>query len=669
MYALTKHPENLIDLALWAAMWGLGGIWLLKSAFKVEKKTESFFGVLLGFILQVFTANFLAKALPVSWAFWLSAGMVFLAGLIAALKTGGWKTLLPHVHVGLWLLLGMVFIVSFAILQGYAIQDEYAHLPMISAMAAGTKPAVFPFDPAVRFGYHYFMDLAAAEIVNIAHIYAWTAFDLLRAFIFALGMIVIGLWAEDFTKSPVAGALTSIFAITASGMRWIFLILPREVLSRVSAEITLMGSAAATGDEFIDAVLGMWHIDGDGPLPFPFAFHSDLMGNEALNMFGLNSLLVAGMTALVFYTASRWHKRWLAVGLLVLVFGASGLIHEIGPLLVFGTALLMGGIHFLTHRKERLPDALRGWLVVIVGGMILSFLSGGVLTQMLGGVIDQLLGRAVVAGQYSTGFRLAFPPKLISGHLGGLSLFNPAQLLVAFGEVGLVILVLPLVILEGWRAYRKQEWLTAFWFLAAFFSMATIFIEGTDPTSFRNASRLYYFIRVLPLFFVPLFWNWLKEAKHAWARVPVLLSAMLICFGGVVFYGVQIFAIQERVQTTFVFPLDAQMAEAHWDQLPEEAMVFDIDISRSITLFGRVTRAASSFYDIYPEYDALMKQPEPSAIAAAGFDYAYFDTEKFESMPADMQAQYLDGCAVLLDEARAKRINDYRLLYDLSGCE
>jgi len=54
-----------------------------------------------------------------------------------------------------------------------------------------------------------------------------------------------------------------------------------------------------------------------------------------------------------------------------------------------------------------------------------------------------------------------------------------------------------------------------------------------------------------------------------------------------VFFGIQLIAIQKPTLPLFITELDARMEKRHWNQLAPDAMVFDPDPLRVVTVFGR----------------------------------------------------------------------------------
>jgi hypothetical protein len=78
--------------------------------------------------------------------------------------------------------------------RGLAILDEYQNLPLVSIIAAGDLPPHFYLNPAQRMDYHYGQILLAAGLSRLGGFFAWSAFDILRAFSLALAAWLADLW-------------------------------------------------------------------------------------------------------------------------------------------------------------------------------------------------------------------------------------------------------------------------------------------------------------------------------------------------------------------------------------------------------------------------------------------------------------------------------------------
>jgi hypothetical protein len=101
--------------------------------------------------------------------------------------------------------------------------------------------------------------------------------------------------------------------------------------------------------------------------------------------------------------------------------------------------------------------------------------------------------------------------------------------------------------------------------------------------------------------------------------------------------------------------------------------VLDTNPSRSITVFGRQanSNASASWVVQTPEYTALLENPDPYRLNAAGYLYVYGDKEYWELYAAQLE----QPCVKVLDtvqgvkQLRSGLVPDYRRLADVSQCQ
>lgn len=667
MFSLSAHPVYAIYLFVWLGLWSLGGVWIVRGAFRLAAREQIITGILIGLVVENILANFLGRVLPLGAAFWLAAGIVFGIGLMLNWRQG-WKELfslpLHPWQIAVWLGL---FGLSFAIQRGYAIYDDFANLPSISLLAAGSIPPLYALAPNVVYAYHYFLMLLAAQVIQISGLYVWTAFDLVRALAFSLTIMAAGIWGMRMTGSKSAGALTGVMTALGSGTRWLLLVLPPALLERLSLHITLIGSGANTAPTLVEAMMNNWAIEGGGPRPFPFAFANGLIGNRALHMFSSNSMMGTALILLFLLTFNRWRDRTAAALVTLFLWGASGLLGETELVLTFAAWGLLAVFYAVRQRSLHFPPALKTWLWLVVAGTAFALLQGGALTDTLTSKFGQLFMGVESTSYQTIGFALIWPPQIVSAQLGQLSLFNPWQALTAMLELGPAILAFPLLVVWGWKAYRAGRWYEAALVVSGLISLGAVLVNFTGSTGVRNTNRLYAFAELSLLFFVPLVWRW---ARHRRGTLQLLAGASggLILMGGLVFFSVELFAIQQPVLTYFIDPLDVKMMEQHWDQLAEDSLVFDPLPWRAPTLFARVSDSYLTWYEVKPAWQRLQKAPYLHDLTAAGYSYLYLDETQWDALPRAVQASLQDACMVLVDEVQAKREPRYRKLYDLRGC-
>jgi hypothetical protein len=450
--------------------------------------------------------------------------------------------------------------------------------------------------------------------------------------------------------------------LCASGTRWLLLLLPGGLLQRISAAISLIGSGAGSGANLAEALSNPWALEGGGPLAFPLAFVNGVYQPGLLSQFVANGLSETALVLALLLTVQRWRSPWkgaLAVGLMC---SAGMLLTEAGVLLELAAWGAIVLIIVLRKRSLRLPVSLWGWLAGVVGGNLLGAWLGGALL----GAITQLLGAGALDSHHTIGFRLVFPPTLVSTHLGVLSLANPAQLTAALFEVGPLLLALPLLAMWGWKALRAGRWYEAALAGEGVLALGTLFIQFTGSEGVRNTSRLYRFMFVLGIFALPLAWIWLR-GRAAWVRWMSAMALGCALLGGLVLFGLALPSLQHPVTTYFLDGLDSQMAERYWNRLAPGALIFDPNPFRPPTLFGRFTNSSSSWYTNKAAWQALEQRPLPADLLKAGFSYAYLDLNYFDSQPLALRQAWESSCPRLVGEAA--RAGSWRRLYDLRGCQ
>ncbi len=108
---------------------------------------------------------------------------------------------------------------------------------------------------------------------------------------------------------------------------------------------------------------------------------------------------------------------------------------------------------------------------------------------------------------------------------------------------------------------------------------------SAGPTALTRAQN---FTGLTIAWAVPLLWLWgRKRAETVRALIGALL--LLTVFGGLVVFGAGLTAAREPQISTYMDGLDARMLDAWWDELPEDALIFDPSPSRTPTIFARYT--------------------------------------------------------------------------------
>jgi hypothetical protein len=652
--------------AVWTLLW-IGGGWLLAaSLFRLRRGETAMVGVGLGLVLQVWLANALAHVLTALMAFWLSSALLALGGIVAAVQFRA--PLRFRLSVTQWATLLALTALFISIGRGLGIFDDYQNLPTVSLMAAGDVPPHFALNPSLRFGYHYALLLFAAEIMRLGSLFPWSALDVARGFSLALPLVLAGLWAYRLTGSRWAAPMTGCLVAFAGGSRWLLLLLPPGWLDRVSASVTLIGSAAASATTLSEAMVSNWKIDGAGPLPFPFGFYSGVNQPYVMAYTGIAGSGILIML-LILMTAARW-RHWSAAIVQAILLGSLAIANEISFLLI-GMGFLIAAAAWMVHgRVWRIPKQLGAWLVVMGAAVVIATLQGGMLTEIAGAIMKP---QASTATYFDTTPILVWPPAIVSAHLGALSFANPWQLAGGLLEIGPVVLVTPLILAWGWKSLRSEKWFEAALVYSSFGAVIAVFVQFRGPLFSATPRLMGGWFFVCALYAVPLLWAWLKKRGDMW-KAGAVLAAVICSFGGLVLLGIQLAAIQRPVLATFISTLDARMSQEYWNRLDAGEEVFDPVVFRAPTVFGRFTNSSPSWYTRFADWQALRDAPDPFKIRAAGFAYAYLDSDYWESMSPGRQAGFDAACVhqiAQVDGIHSEKdyTKDFRRLVDVRDCK
>jgi len=657
---------EILVLVTWMVLWAAGGWLLAGGMFRLRRGEAGMVGFALGLVLQVWLANLLSQVVAIPVSFWLSSVAVLLAGIAASLRSGGGLRL--EARPMQWILLGALTLLFNAIGRGLGVFDDYQNLPTVSLMAAGDVPPHFALDPDLKFGYHYLLLLFAAELMRLGSMLPWSALDLARGLMLALPLVLAGMWAFRLTRRRLAAFLGVCVLALAGGARWLLLLLPAAGLNRLSQEITLIGSAATSAASLAEAMVGSWKIDGAGPIPFPFAFHSGV--NQPYIM-AHNGIAGSGIliVLLLLLTSNRW-KRGSAAAVTAALLAALALANEIAFLLI-GMGLFIAGIVWIVSGSRRAHGKhLMIWMAIALAALTAGILQGGTLTEI---VLARLRHDAAASSYFDPTPSLVWPPALVSAHLGSLSLSNPAQLIGALLEIGPIVLVSPLVLAWGRRSFRLGRWFEVSLIASSAGLLGAAFTSFKGPL-FTAAPRLMsgWFL-VSALYFVPLLWFWSARRREG-VRIGAVVTGLISCLGGLILFGVQLAAIQRPVYATFISALDAKMADEQWNRLDPWELVFDPLVFRAPTVFGRPTRSSPTWYTRSEEWEKLRDSADPYRLRGAGFSYMYFDSDYWEGLSTAQQAALVGSCVGEVRQvdgihSETDYTRDFRRLLDIRACE
>ena len=671
---------NILPALLLISLWTLGGWLITARTFRqnIPARERGIVGLGLGLVVGTWLANWLAHfTKSPDLAFWGAAVLTVILGLVFAWPLK--RDLFPReaYQPGMWVLFIITVIVFTLIGRGFGFFDDHQNLPAISIMATGDIPPHFAYNPDLRFGYHYFLLLVAAQFVRLSNAGPWTALDLARGLTLALTLTYGGFLALRLTRSRLAQTFSMVLMAFAGGARWLILLLPITLQRQLSTSVQLIGSGADTGPNLLTALYKYWKIEGLGPLPFPFLFGSGLDASFSMlhNGWGTSAIAMALLLILLTGTGIQGNSgiknpfktpAWIPF---VILLSSMALANEVTFSFLYMGLALAALVWIIQKRSLRLPSSLWSWVGLMCIGGVLALLQGGMFTEIARGWIERTFSEVSAANTY---FRVSFAlglPTILSAHLGYLSMLNPLQWVAILGETGLVVLALPIVLKQLPKVSQDENWLEAAWIGSIIISLLTVFIQYTGNAGATAASRMQaHFLTVVKIYAVPLVWIWAKKHKEnsRW-RSAAVSWGLTVIFSGISLFGLQIAAMSNPVYAIYLDPLDAQMFSRQWNKLAPNTMVFDPVYPRATTILGRPTRSSLTMGETLPEWNTLSQNPDPFKLKAAGYDFLYVDM-KYLTKYANIIQQNCNKLIDQLDDKNGTKLVDARYLFRLTEC-
>ena len=591
--------------------------------------------------------------------------IVFIAGAACAFRY--WKTFRGQIRgillPGPILLFTALVILLTMIGRGLPVFDDFQNLPTVSRLAAGDIPPHFAFDPSLSFGYHYFMLLISAQLVRLGGIFPSVAMDIVRSIIMALALFLGMKFVYRMTRSRLAEFLGGILLLFSTGIRWALLFSPKTLQFKLNDQIHLIGNSALGGKTLFEALVSPWNIES-GPFPFPFAFASGINPPMVFSLGGIGATAI--MIVLLFLLAYNRRGSILSGVMITIWISSLALADEVWFLLIGAGVLIVAIVGLLVKRLEIDRKEVYQLIFIMFPALVISLFQGGMLTEVFKKILP-FADHAASGTYFDTTMRFVFPPTLVSGHLGILSMANPYQLFVGLLEMGPVVCVLPLFIGYLISCYKNKDLAMMIFGSAAMVSILTVFIQYQGSGGVTGTIRLLEgFLLGMTLLAVPLFYRWLTDKQH-WVKVfiSILFSAGIL--GGIMMFGIGVLSVSTPVYGLYIEKYDLDIFNEMWNTLPENALVYDGTPGRAVTVLGRPTRSSLSWFEIRKDWVTLKQDPLPELLAAQGYSYVYFDYKDWAALPAGTQSIYRKGCPVLIKLIQGEE--DIRRIYQIDGCK
>jgi hypothetical protein len=653
--------KDSILIFLWTISWLIGGMLIVANLFIINENETLYLGVATGLVLENWLANILGRVINPIIGFQLASVLLLLTGIVLELKLKHFRELQCRkvflTTSSFWFIFTLVLFTLIG--RGLPIFDDFQNLPTISRLAAGDIPPHFPLNPEIRFGYHYFLLLVAAQIVRISGLFPATALDIARSIFMVTTVFIGGKYILRMTQSRIAEMLGMIFLLFSSGARWMLLTIPPGFQNILNAQIHLRGTGLDTGKNLFEAINKPWVIAA-GPIPFPFAFASGINPPLILALGGIGASAVMIILLILMIFQSR--RGWYSLIVIAIYIAALALADEVWFIL-FGAGVIISGLSIFINKRALWRIEVKSLAFPVFTGAVIALIQGGMLTEKFLSILNP---HSVSNSYYDTTIKLIFPPALVSGHLGILNINNIYQLFVGLLEIGPVLLIAPFITLFIVTGFRRGIIMQVVLGGSALMSLLTIFLIYLGSGGVSGTTRLLEsFLFTCTLIAVPSMWFIAKKCSMFVKTMIVIIYATSI-LSGVVIFSISLAGISQPTNGEFIGAIDLQMFKENWNKFPENSLVYDAYPERAVTIFGRATKSSLSWFKDSPEWLALKQDPSPVKLNKAGFDYVYFDLQDWEKLSHSSEAEYKNGCAVLLKKIQ---INDRgRRLYQITHC-
>ena len=662
----TGNPIDIIIWLLLSGVWCTGG-WLISAhLFQLRSRERLFTGIASGLLLFIFFSNLMAHFFELSTAFWIAALIILLLGLFSAWWAKA-KTWFPVKDLSVWeQMFGFsgFFLIFTLINFGLALFDDYSNLPLVSMIATGDVPPHFYLNPEVTLDYHYGMHLFAASMVRIAGLFPWAALDISKSLAISLTMLLSWLWFRRYLGGKWSWLWAGLLILFAGGARWLLLFVPVDLLERMSANIQLMGSALETGPDLHSILISPWAIEGDGPLPFPFAFISGMSRPLTLSMGGNSALPMLSLFLLLLLARRRWEPiQGLIYGLLLATLALLSEHH----FAIIWAGIVLAVLIYCFYKRAIRP--FFEWAWILVPSIILALLSGSALTSSFQQSIAQLTGQAQSSGIWMPSVTIRWPPALLSAHLGTLSLTDPGQILIALCEMGPVLLLAPWVIWYTLGYIRSGKLVMAglsLMALGGFFVPVFLRFTERDRELARFTGTALSIWMILGL---PYLWFALQKGRKA-LRYSIIAGYAIAILGGLALLPSQLVAIAVPQASYYIEEPDVWMSQEYWNQLPPASQVLDLAYPyRPAVVLGRSAgKAYQSVYIPFPKFRTLVENADPVEIAASGYAYVYMDRQTWKALKTEQKRGFQQPCVKTVSEKKTS-LGDFRRLLDIASCK
>ncbi len=660
---------NFLPWVITASIWMVGGWLIATHAFNLGKKERLVIGIGLGLICYLWLINLIGRWLLPDLAYLLPTFIVLIAGLLFAWRSG--KPLLDLNDFSIYpVLIGLLLLFGFSVLleRGLAIFDDYHHLPAISVMGAGSLPPRYFLNANFNFTYHYGFQLLGASLMRIGDLFAWSAYDVSKALVWAYSIILFGFVLHHYLQKNWHVLLACAALILMGGTRYLLMLFPQEILKGFDSNLGFAGVSQNMGVPFSQALFSSWIIGGGPPQPYIFGFINGIYGPHIMSHAGEwpTTLIII----LLIWLLADKISSWKAVPVITILMAHLALTFESSYGLMIAAILLIA--LFIKIKKPEIQ--MRAFWYFVLGAVLsipFSFLQGGTLFSIIQNVLLKANANqpAVIIHSAAESVFSLHTPTIFSAHFGDLNIFSPYQLIVALFEIGPILFFTPWITSWAIRKFRHGDWMPGIIIISTWLGfILSLFVSYNlserDITRFTKHAIIFWMM----IFLILIFSNGSELKK--WGKYVAITCLIIMSVGGVVDGVTQSSALVSPVISDGIDGLDAKLSSELWGKLPQNDWIFDPSSRewRATALTGVFT-VAGQYRDNTSEWTALSRNPSLQRFIKNNYRFLYVDENWWQNLTDDQRKSMADPCIKTIVSVVQTEDYKFRRLLDLEQCQ
>lgn len=656
---------TVIPWLIAAAAWSVGGWFIIRNIFKLERGENLITGFATGALIFIWEVNLIGRILPVEVAMFLSAGLILAVGCWLVIKKNDYSELLTDLKAWPQIIAFLLLLYVFTIFgKGITLYDEPKNLSLISIIATGDIPPHFYMNAGFLMLYHYGFHILAASLMTLGGFFPWSAFDFSKAIFGAYSVVLVFILATRYLKTFVKSMLAAVGLLFVTGTRYLLFLLPDVFFNTANEQIFPYHTASSI--PFSEYLSRKSVASPNMAVPYINGF---MNGNWALSYmvymqsgsYAVHMTIIILLWLLVGRSTTKWTTLLYAV-----ILASWALAWESSYLLIIaGTGVLII-FEWIKTKKLKLDHPFI--LGAILSGVI-SIFQGGALSEVLQKLLYSA-GATSVQGysEYPVSIGLIWPPVISNSRLGNLAVTSPVQLIVGLLELGPIIFLSIYITKLAWKRYLAGELFSGVLIISCWIGfLIPMFFSlwvGSNIVKFSEHALMIWTLMVM-------FWIWENRGKFSsFTSGFAAISLVLMVFGGIVNTGITFASARTEILSDFINGMDANIAKSTWNDLPKDALVFDPEGWRATALTGRLTIASpGGLHARTDEWTELYNTGVPTDFVHAGFNYVYMDKNWWKLMSLDRRVEFSAPCVIEVATSYQNDPNDFRKLLDVQNCK